>query len=60
MRQAAKQKPALFPRCEPPAPLLRAKYCCGKTVLLVLDVTDKQIADILDILTKRDFDLPLS
>lgn len=59
MRQADKQKPALFPRCEPPAPL-RAKYCCGKTVLLVMDVTDKQIADILDILTKRDFDFPLS
>lgn len=32
----------------------------GKTVLVVFDVSDKQIQDILDILTKSDFRRPLS
>ena len=32
----------------------------GKTVLFVVDVSDKQIQEILDILTKKDYNLPKS
>lgn len=43
----------------PPAPF-RGILKSGKTVLVVVDLSDKQIQEILDILTKRDYRLPSS
>lgn len=43
----------------PPAPF-RGIMKSGKTVLVVVDLSDKQIEEILDILTKRDYRLPSS
>lgn len=37
----------------PPAPF-RGIYRQGKTVLIVLDVTDKQVEEILAIITKKE------
>lgn len=43
----------------PPAPF-REVLKSGKTVLFIVDVSDKQIQEILDILTKKDYHLPKS
>ena len=43
----------------PPAPF-REVLKSGKTVLFVVDVSDKQVQEILDILTKKDYHLPKS